>query len=166
MLKFLRSQKGTTIAELITAMFLISLVSLFSFRLYLYIHKRYLEWQRDKGAALVMMAATHSLNTTINHLSFVKGMGQDTLSGNNTQGKGIRIYPRNGKLYINDRNILPDESALDSLRLVRPVQSDMAEFPLPVIQYRLDFHFRNKYYNLTGSAMLDRLKTSDITGEL
>jgi prepilin-type N-terminal cleavage/methylation domain-containing protein len=164
----LKDQKGFTFTEMIVVLLLMSVVSLFVFQAYLYIHKRFIEWENDNRAAMVIMRLTQGLEEQIGRANKLIIAENNGIELRDTRGVLVKVEAKDRKLLVGDRNMLSDGALLQ--------QADFGYFSngkpeaggnpgsIDCVTYALVFSHGKKVYSCKGSIALRRLNTFNTAG--
>ena len=156
----LRNEKGFSVAEIITVMAVMGIISVFIFQLYLFINKRYLEWDRDNTASQICLQATNSISTQLEKTSKVIDVDEEAVELEDFNGKRVRIYSLDSTVFINSRRILSNEAILRKLKF------EYSEGRLEQMKFELDFSYGNRVYSLSGGSILPGRGCANLRGAL
>ncbi|OGJ86065.1 MAG: hypothetical protein A2268_02240 [Candidatus Raymondbacteria bacterium RifOxyA12_full_50_37] len=166
----LNNQKGHTLSELIVVVLLMSLVSIFAFQAYLYIHKRFIGWQQDHDAALIIIRLAQGLDSYAGKAGRIMVAQPREFSFINTEGQSISIKAQDHALLANGRNLLSNETLLREVIFEyfahgKPCIAGEGG-PIDCVGYTVVFLQGKKVYSCKGSVALRRLHTFNTAGIL
>jgi len=158
------NKKGYSLTELITAVFLAAMVSIFISQIYLFIHQRFIEWERDQCAAIVFYRVSNIINKNLGDIADVIHSDSTMLEFIDTHNKKVTLKFGESGVWLNQENIIPKDASFLSGKLDYISYSDtlLEGQKQPYIRFNIDFQHEKKVYSLTGMELLDRYGTTSL----
>lgn len=153
------NQKGSTVTELIVAMLLSVVVLGFIAQSFLYVNKRYIDWERDQDLAFIYSRTSQFITSKLEHVVEITSIDTSKIIFIDETGMKQNMAVNHEGLIWNGKNMMPKDASIESGSF-----TFKHKIGAPIISYNLAISNRKKVFYLNGSVTLKRYETTRIKG--